>query len=172
MPNFRVLASILTEIFNFLTQSLILRIKEEIPPLRVNGWYLDDGLLAGNKEDLIKAVDILLEEGPSRGLHLSTELSVPGNSKSAVWDPNLDVAEDPLGRGILRIKETGFKHLGAPVGGMEFVADEIQSRISKVKTLLEKLSTMGNSHSRVCPSEIVSIASKSQFLASYLPTLC
>ena len=71
------------------------------------------------------AVRILLENGPRLGLELSTEDSVPGESKSAVWCPMniIDDANnsDPLGLGIKPIVEDGFVHLGAPVGSQHYV---------------------------------------------------
>ena len=61
-------------------------IEEEVPDLDVNAWYLDDGDLAGTKEQLQQAVDILLREGPpprlcplcQRKCHLSIRAKVPG----------------------------------------------------------------------------------------------
>ena len=51
---------------------VIVRIKEEVPTLRTNAWFLDDGLLAGQRVEVREAVRIILEEGLRRGLHLST----------------------------------------------------------------------------------------------------
>ena len=126
---------------------VILKIKEKVPTLVLNGWFLDNGLLAGKREELKLAIDIILEEGPARGLILSTELNVPGNSKSTVWGPSLTGVLDPPGRGIKKVEDSGLKHLGAPVGSMAFVVNKIESRIAKVKELLDKLPTLKNSHS-------------------------
>ena len=56
-------------------------------------------------------------------------------------------SEDPLGLGIKPITDTGFTHLGAPVGSQDFVTRTVKSRVEKVKILLEKLSTLENAHS-------------------------
>ena len=127
-----------TLLFALVLHPVIERIKEVVPSLLVNGWFLDDGLLAGTRGEVIKAVGIVLEMGPARGLHLSTELSVPGNSKSAVWSMT-PLDENPLGLGIKPISEDGFIHLGAPVGGSQYVAEQIKVRVEKVKHLLNKL---------------------------------
>ena len=73
-------------------------IKEQVPTLIVNEWYLDDGVVVGSREDLQKVVDIILRHGPEKGLILSS-------SKSSVWCPDSDsVAQlnslDPIDRGI------------------------------------------------------------------------
>ena len=106
-------------LFALTLQPIILKILDEVPSLKTNSWFLDDGILAGTREELVKAVRILLEEGPAHGLQLSTEHVVPypGTSKCALWCGREGPKEtDPLGVGILPIEGPGFVHLGAPVG--------------------------------------------------------
>ena len=98
-------------------------IKEEVPGLDVNAWYLDDGDLVGTTEQLQQAVDILLREGPARGLILSVRdnVTLPAEPKSLVWCP-LDLHgasgdADPLQRGVPCHRGLGVTVLGAPVGG-------------------------------------------------------
>ena len=56
---------------------IIERIAEELPSLLMNVWYLDDGTLCGSGEDLLlKALNIIEEDGPSRGLHLNRSKSL------------------------------------------------------------------------------------------------
>ena len=38
---------------------IVTRIKEEIPDLKVNAWYLDDGTLCGSPKDLARAWELL-----------------------------------------------------------------------------------------------------------------
>ena len=100
-------------------------IEEEVPDLDVNAWYLDDGDLAGTKEQLQQAVDILLREGPPRGFVLSVRENVtfPSEPKSLVWCPvDLHGATgdaDPLDRGVPRHRGLGVTVIGAPVGNEE-----------------------------------------------------
>ena len=65
-------------------------IKQEVPGLKINAWYLDDGVLAGSKAELQEAVDIITREGPPRGLFLSTVRTVSPAQipKSTVWCPS------------------------------------------------------------------------------------
>ena len=47
-----------------------------VSDLDANVWYHDDGDVVGDLADLAKVVDIILREGPPRGLILSTEASL------------------------------------------------------------------------------------------------
>ena len=47
-----------------------MRIADEVPNLLINGWFLDDGTLAGRLADLTRASEILIQGGPARGLIL------------------------------------------------------------------------------------------------------
>ena len=110
------LASLL---FSINLQPVVDMIKQEVPDLKLQVWYLDDGTIIGKKEDLQKAVDIILREGPARGLFLSTANTVhpPLLPKSTVWSPNnTSTSDDPLERGIPLIKDSGIVLLGTPVG--------------------------------------------------------
>ena len=86
-------------LFSLTLHPIIEKINSDVPGLSLNEWYLDDGTVAGKKEQLQQVVDILLEHGPARGLHLSTAATVspPGRAKSTVWLPNSDTTQtDPL----------------------------------------------------------------------------
>ena len=92
------LASLL---FSLNLQPVVEMIKQEVPGLKINTWYLDDGVLAGSKAELHEAVDIISREGPPRGLFLSTVRTVSPAQipKSTVWCPSSILgSEDPLER--------------------------------------------------------------------------
>ena len=57
--------------FALTLQPIIEKIKEEVPNLLINAWYLDDGTLCGSASDLCAALAIIEEDGPARGLHLN-----------------------------------------------------------------------------------------------------
>ena len=142
------LASLL---FSILLHPVVQMIDQEVPSLKMNAWYLDDGALVGSKEDLQKAVDIILREGPPRGLHLSTAntVSPPQLPKSTVWYPNNPTGpgcEDPLGRGIPRITEPGIVFLGTPIGSLQFCQNWIRSKIQKVKEITDHLPLLQDAH--------------------------
>ena len=80
--------------------------------------------------------------GPERGLHLSTEYSVPGDSKSAIWSKFPLAGNDPLGLGLKPAEQSGFTHLGAPVGDQSYIKRIVEDQISKVESLLEKVSSL------------------------------
>ena len=56
-------------------------IKQEVPSLMINAWYLDDCVLVGKMAEPKTELDNLLREGPARGLSLSI-------TKSNVWCPS------------------------------------------------------------------------------------
>ena len=76
-------------LFSLLLHPVVRKIQEEVPDLRVNAWYLDDGTQVGSRAQLQQVVDILEKEGPARGLHLSTSATVqpPDQPKTTVWSP-------------------------------------------------------------------------------------
>ena len=131
-------------------------IEEEVPDLDVNAWYLDDGDLAGTKEQLQQAVDILLREGPPRGFVLSVRENVtfPSEPKSLVWCPvDLHGATgdaDPLDRGVPRHRGLGVTVLGAPVGNEEAVKEALQKRVDKVEQITSLLHNMKDPHMEFC----------------------
>ena len=59
----------------FALQPIIEHIRDEVPGLNINAWYLDDGTLCGSAADLAKALKIVEDEGPSRGLQLNRRLA-------------------------------------------------------------------------------------------------
>ena len=135
-----------TLLFCLLLHPLVGKIDREVPTLSCNGWLLDDGLLAGNKEDIMRSAEILLAEGPSRGLYMSTEHSQPGKSKSRVWCPEGPNGNDPLNLGILPINDDGFVYLGCPIGNERYVALKVAERVDEIKEVLEKLPSLSDSH--------------------------
>ena len=71
------------------------------------------------KEDIQRAVDIILEMGPPRGLFLSTARTIPPPllPKLTVWSPsNTMTNDDPLERDIPtpRVEEASIVLLGTP----------------------------------------------------------
>ena len=96
-----------------------------MPDLDVNAWFLDDGDQVGTLDQLRAVIDILLREGPPRGLYLSTSITVPAPAKpkTTIWCPTdlVSTPDDPLERGLLRVREPGIILLGAPLGSPEFV---------------------------------------------------
>jgi hypothetical protein len=94
--------------FAVVLHPIIMKIASDVPDLLLNGWFLDDGSLIGKLEDLSAAVNIIRQEGPTKGLFLSTSATSP-QPKSTIWCPHLPSSDpDPLGHGIPRIEEPGI----------------------------------------------------------------
>ena len=62
--------------FSVTLQLMVERIKSEVPSLKINSWYLDDGTLMGSPADLESALEIVEAEGPTMGLLLNRSKSV------------------------------------------------------------------------------------------------
>ena len=140
------LASLL---FSLVLHHLVSLIQERVPGLACNVWFLDDGTLVGNLEDISAAVDILVQEGPARGLILSTTSTTqaPSRPKSTIWCPSLlGDPTDPSGKGLARETEEGIVLLGAPLGSEAFVAAEVEKKVEKVKEVTELLPLIEDPH--------------------------
>ena len=126
------LASLL---FALTLQPIALLIQEQLPNVDLHAWFLDDGTLVGTEEELQQVVDIILKEGPARGLHLSTS-HTSTNPKSALWSPLLAATgggnDDPLQRGVPLERGGGVTLLGAPIGQAEFVRDTVKRKVEKI----------------------------------------
>ena len=126
----------------------IMRIQSEVPSLKVNAWYLDDGTQASNKVELQRVVDIIREEGPARGLHLSTSTTVhpPTLPKSTVWFPHQATRDDHLERGIPSINDSGVDLLCTPVEDQAFTEKTIRKRLEKIRQISDKLPQLQDAH--------------------------
>ena len=135
--------------FCVVLQPIITRIAEEVPDLLLNGWYLDDGSQVGKLADLASVVDIIRQDGPLKGLFLSTT-ATSTRPKSTIWCPELANPDlDPLDLGIPRIQEPGIILLGSPIGNQQFVHNKIQEKIQTVKELTKLLPLIRDPHSEL-----------------------
>jgi hypothetical protein len=141
------LASLL---FALVLHPVVLRICQEVPTLSLNVWFLDDGTEIGTLEELQVVADILLEEGPARGLTLSTSTTAKAGKepKSTVWSPMGTAAagQDPLGRGIPQVTGLGITLLGASVGPTSFVRRELEARVEKIEAVTMLLPSLKDPH--------------------------
>ena len=132
---------------------IVLQIEDQVPSLDLNVWYLDDGTLVGIVPELQQVVDIILREGPACGLILSTGQTVkaPDPPKTTVWS-RLDMSDDddPLGRGVPRVRGDGITLLGAPLGSDDFVATALQEKVNKVQRITSLLPDLLDPHIEFC----------------------
>ena len=129
-------------------QPVVESIQRQVPSLRVNAWFHDDGHQVGTIDELERVVTILETEGPPRGLILSTSATVAPSSvpKTKVWCP-MDVSGNlhPLGRGITRVRPgSGIVVLGAPVGHSPFVKEKLEEKVEKIQQITQTLHDMKN----------------------------
>ena len=124
--------------FALTLQPILEKIKEEVPNLLINAWYLDDGTLCGSASDLCSALAIIEEDGPARGLHLN-------RAKSLLYIP----ADDPLIHNPLPadIPTTrgGFDLLGSPIGPAPHCESTVLRRVKKVQQILANLRDLQDS---------------------------
>ena len=120
-------------LFSLVLHPLAQEIESSIP-LDLCVWYLDDGAIVGNVEDVFKAFELLREKGPARGLVLNIE-------KNEIWWPARRMP-DPFPAEVIRVDPRGVKLLGAPVGNDDYTAaflEEKLARLQEVHKLLREV---------------------------------
>jgi hypothetical protein len=104
---------------------LVLKIAAEIPNLQANTWFLDDGTIVGHQDDLSRALEIILEEGPRLGLQLAP-------AKSRLWcgasGPQTPHTLSPQLGNIPQADAAGFELLSVPVGDPTFSASILDKK--------------------------------------------
>ena len=103
--------------FALVLHSVIEKIKESVPGLLINVWFLDDGTLCGTEQELAIALSIIELEGPPRGLFLN-------KSKSLIYTPANSSITHPLLRDIPTSSD-GFTLLGSPIGPSAFCEETV-----------------------------------------------
>jgi len=69
-------------LFSLVLQTLTQKIKEACPALALNVWFLDDGTLIGRTDDVLRAVQIISEDGPLLGVRINPP-------KCKLWWPTI-----------------------------------------------------------------------------------
>ena len=105
--------------------------------LLFNGWYLDDGILCGNPDDLTKAFPIIEKFGPSINLKFNL-------SKCLLYLPPSSDISNPFPSTTPTSFE-GFMLLGSPIDPPDYCASAIQERVEKVKAILCSLPDLQDS---------------------------
>ena len=117
---------------------LVKQIKREVPGLRLNSSYLDDGTLCGSPAHLSAALSLLEAGGPPRGLFLNRRkchLIVP---EDATCNLSLLPSEIPMSSG-------GFVLLGSPFGSSSFCTSVVLKRVAKIRDTLPALKSVQDS---------------------------
>ena len=124
--------------FALALQPIVDSIQAKVPNLKLNAWFLDDGVLIGSPADLSLALAIIEQEGPPRGLRLN-------RSKCLFFSSDPDSPPDnSLLQEIPRAEE-GFSLLGCPVGPPPFCNTILLQRVEKIREFLKKLPDLQDS---------------------------
>lgn len=105
----------------------------EVPDLLINVWYLADGTLCGSSADILKALNIIEGEGPSRGLFFLNM------NKSLLFAPEDDKFSQNLLSSDIPTTRDGFVLLGSFVGLQSFCSSMLVVELGKFIPLLPDL---------------------------------
>ena len=97
--------SLASTLHSFAALPVVKKIDSEVPGLKVNVWFQDDGNQVGNASDLGKVVEILRLDGPELGLCLSEG----PDGKSCVWRAESPLPPQPAIPGISNNCSNGLK---------------------------------------------------------------
>ena len=78
---------------------LVEQIKQGVPGLWLNSWYLDDGTLCGSPADISSALSLLKAGGPPRGLSLTQRKCLQIVPEDATCNQSLIPSESPVSSG-------------------------------------------------------------------------
>ena len=120
-------------LFCLAIRPVVEKIATHCPSLTLNGWYLDDGVVAGSEEEVIRALEIIQSDGLPRGLVLNS-------SKSEVWSSGSPVPSRL--RHFKALESEGFELLGSPVGSESFSEHHFQGKVTKFRSLWKSISTV------------------------------
>ena len=114
------------------------RIQHDFHELKINAWYLDDGILCDSPKALHHSLEIIEEDSPARGLNLNGSKSHLFIPKDAITSCNTIPAEVP-------ISKSGFCLLGAPIATPKFCELTTMKRVKKISSTTSKLRDLEDS---------------------------
>lgn len=123
-------------LFSLVLHPLALKIQKEFPNLLLNVWYLDDGCIVGDVNEVYEVFQLLQVEGPARGLHLNVK-------KNEIWWPSRS-SSDPFPAEVDRVTNEGVKLLGVPIGTKEFTSQFVKKKLKVLKDVCDLLKEVDN----------------------------
>ena len=121
-------------LFSLVLHPLALKIEKEFPNLDLGVWYLDNGTLIGDKDDVFGAFELIRKEVPVLGLNLNV-------NKNEIWWPSR-TGSDPFPDGVDRIDNAGVKLLGAPIGTKAFTTEFVKKKLKVLQDVCKILREM------------------------------
>jgi len=118
-------------LFSLVLHPLASRIRDEFPRLNLDVWYLDDGTIIGDVEDVFKVFQLIESEGPAHGLVLNVR-------KTEIWWPTR-TSPDPIPAEVDRVENAGVKLLGAPIGSREFTTEFVKKKLKALDEVSKAL---------------------------------
>lgn len=116
-------------LFSLVLRVLILKIESQVPGLKLNLWYLDDGHIVGKFSDLVRCMQIITEFGPELGLFVN-------QSKCVIYGK----VPDNFPSDVIRAVD-GIMVIGSPIGNRDFVAKMVNAKVcAAAKTLFKSQS--------------------------------
>jgi hypothetical protein len=155
-------------LYSLAMRPLSIIIMKACPGLGLIVFYLDDGSIDGDSEDVAKALRLVDELGPSYGIY-------PNKSKTVVLcAKSLPVADRERLFSGCEVTDEGIKLLGGAIGSPEFARKMVADKIKKVLHLMDEILRLQDPHRqftllkfclsgyklghllRVCPSHLYS----------------
>ncbi|XP_026428410.1 uncharacterized protein LOC113324308 [Papaver somniferum] len=121
-------------LFALILHPLVNKITAECT-LDLHAWYLDDGTLIGDTMEVSKALKIIQDEGPAKGLHLNI-------NKTEIYCPSVDPRRESIGVFPAAISKPtrGVKVLGGPMSlDQQFCSNMVLDRVAKTTQLMHKI---------------------------------
>ena len=124
-------------LFALVLHPLVCKIRDSFS-LSLHAWYLDDGTIIGDTLVVGQVLDLMMTDGPRRGLHLNVEKTEvfwpqgdPRSMIAGVFPPNI---ARPL---------HGVKLLGGPASmDLEFSSELIMKRVTKTIELMDAVAKL------------------------------
>jgi hypothetical protein len=123
-------------LFSLVLHPLAQKIEAQFPELDLCVWYLDDGTIIGQVDDVHQVFVLLEREGPALGLHLNVK-------KNEIWWPNR-ASTDPFPAEVDRIHGSGVKLLGAPIGTKAFTTNFVEKKLEALDEVCKALRKVDN----------------------------
>ena len=121
-------------LFALALQPLLRRIRDSCPNLKLNAWYLDDGVLVGPSEEVNLALEIISSVGPSYGAHINLP-------KCELWSLS-EVSSTDIFNPVIPRAVDGTALLGTAVGSDPFIISVVQNCLVKIDDLLSKIRSL------------------------------
>ena len=110
-------------LFCLVLQVLVNKVRDCVPNLSLNNWYMDDGSLFGKVEDVLKAWTIIRDEGLNLGLFVNL------SKCELIFSSQADVCFENFEPEIIRIWNGDMTILGSAIGSKQHCENWISQKL-------------------------------------------